>query len=52
MSFTPGFAPDAKSQWLELDFELQELVLDEMEKLAAPLLRQSGNGADLPHVPS
>ena len=24
----------------------------EMEKLAAPLLRQSGNGADLPHVPS
>ncbi len=35
MSFTPRFAPDAESQWHELDFELQELVLDEMERLAA-----------------
>jgi len=34
MSFTPDFVPDAKSQWQELDFELQELVLDEMERLA------------------
>jgi hypothetical protein len=37
MSFTPGFAPDAKSQWHELDFEFQELVLDELDKLAANL---------------
>src|SRR5438045_8962961 len=35
MSFVPGFAPDALSQWRELDFELQELVLDELERLAA-----------------
>ena len=35
MSFTPGFAPDAQSQWQDLDFELQELVLDEMDKVAA-----------------
>ena len=34
MSFVPDFAPDAKSQWRELAVELQELVLDEMEKLA------------------
>lgn len=35
MNLTPVFAPDAKSQWRELDVELQEMVLDEMEKLAA-----------------
>jgi hypothetical protein len=35
MSLTPGFAPDAKSQWLELDVELQERILDELENLAA-----------------
>jgi hypothetical protein len=34
MSFVPGFAPDALSQWRALDFELQELVLDELERLA------------------
>jgi hypothetical protein len=34
MSFVPEFAPDAKSQWRELEVELQELVLDEMERLA------------------
>jgi hypothetical protein len=34
MSFVPGFAPDALSQWRELDFDLQELVLDEVDKLA------------------
>jgi DNA-binding response OmpR family regulator len=33
MSFGPEFAPDAKSQWLELDPVLQELVLDEIERL-------------------
>jgi mRNA-degrading endonuclease RelE of RelBE toxin-antitoxin system len=31
----PAFAPDAKSQWQELDPELQELVLDELEEIAA-----------------
>jgi len=35
MSFTPDFVPDAKSQWRELDVELQEIVLDELEKLAS-----------------
>jgi hypothetical protein len=35
MSFVPGFAPDAKSQWLELDPVLQEMVLDELESLLA-----------------
>ena len=34
MSFTPAFAPDARSQWGALDFELQELVLDAMEQIA------------------
>ena len=36
MSFTPGFAPDAQSEWHDLDFELQELVLDELDRLAFP----------------
>ena len=35
MSFVPGFAPDTKSQCLELSPILQELVLDEMERLAS-----------------
>jgi|SRR6185437_8662761 len=35
MILTPVFAPDAKSQWLELDIDLQEALLDEMENLAA-----------------
>lgn len=35
MSFVAGFAPDAKSQWRALDVELQELVLDELDRLAA-----------------
>lgn len=35
MSYVPGFAPDAKADWRELDTQLQELVLDEMERLAA-----------------
>ena len=34
MSFAPGFAPDGLAQWRALDFELQELVLDEVERLA------------------
>ena len=34
MSFVPGFAPDALAQWRALEFELQELVLDEVERLA------------------
>jgi hypothetical protein len=41
MSFVPGFAPDAQSQWRELDTELQELVLDEMERLVANPPRSS-----------
>lgn len=35
MSFTPGFAPDAKSQWQSLDFDLQQFVLDEIERVAS-----------------
>lgn len=35
MSFVPAFAPDAQSQWRDLDIQLQELVLDEMETLAS-----------------
>ncbi|HET6250691.1 MAG TPA: hypothetical protein VFE47_23585 [Tepidisphaeraceae bacterium] len=33
MALTPEFAPDAESQWLALDVELQELTLDEIEVL-------------------
>jgi hypothetical protein len=35
MSFSLEFAPDTELQWRELDLELQELILDEMENLAA-----------------
>lgn len=35
MSFALDFAPDAKSQWRDLEIEVQEVVLDEMERLAA-----------------
>ena len=33
MSFVPAFAPDARSQWQELEPVLQERVLDELESL-------------------
>ena len=33
MSFVPEFAPDAESQWRELEPLLQELVLDGIESL-------------------
>jgi len=35
MSYTPGFAPDAKSQWHALDPHFQELALDVLERLCA-----------------
>ena len=35
MSYVPGFAPDGMVDWRELDTELQEWVLDEMDRLAA-----------------
>jgi hypothetical protein len=35
MNFTPGFAPDAKSQWQAMDFEVQEIALHELEMIAA-----------------
>jgi len=35
MSFVPGFAPDAASQWRELDPVLKEMVLDELAGLCA-----------------
>jgi hypothetical protein len=41
MSFVPEFAPDAKSQWRALDPILQELVLDEIERLAGNAPSQS-----------
>lgn len=34
MSYTPGFAPDARSQWQELPPELQEIALDELDRIA------------------
>ena len=34
MSFTPEFAPDARLQWSALEFDFQEIVLDELERLA------------------
>jgi hypothetical protein len=34
MNYVPGFAPDGKADWLELEPDLQELVLDEMDRLA------------------
>ena len=34
MTFVPEFAPDAKSQRRALPFDLQELVLDDMDKIA------------------
>jgi len=33
MSLTPGFAPDAASRWRELETPIQELVLDELDRL-------------------
>ena len=35
MSYVPGFAPDGKADWHELDVALQERVLDEVDRLAA-----------------
>lgn len=35
MSFVPEFAADTKSQWRDLDPMLQELVLDELERIVA-----------------
>ena len=35
MSCAPGFAPDGKADWRESETELQEQVLDEMERIAA-----------------
>ena len=35
MSYIPQFAPDAKSEWHELDVELQEAVLDQIEQIAS-----------------
>ena len=34
MSLTPAFAPDAKSQWQDLEPVLQELVLDVLDEIA------------------
>lgn len=31
MSFVPAFAPDALSEWQELEFDLQERVWDALE---------------------
>jgi hypothetical protein len=33
MDFVAEFAPDARSQWEELDFLIQELVRDKVEEL-------------------
>lgn len=43
MSYALEFAPDARSQWRELDLGLQELVLDELDALTAhPPAKPSG----------
>jgi hypothetical protein len=33
MSYIPGYAPDANSQWRAMEPRFQELVLDELERL-------------------
>jgi hypothetical protein len=38
MSLIPGFAPDARSQWQALGIHLQELVLDELDRVAMAAL--------------
>jgi len=35
MSFAPGFAPDGQADWRALETELQEQVLDAMDRIAA-----------------
>ena len=35
MSYAPGFAPDGHADWRELELELQERVLDEVDRIAA-----------------
>jgi hypothetical protein len=35
MSYVPGFAPDGQADWRELDVDLQERVLDEVDRIAA-----------------
>jgi hypothetical protein len=43
MSYALEFAPDAQSEWRELDVGLQELVLDELDALAShPPAKPSG----------
>ena len=43
MSYALEFAPDARSEWQELDFGLQELVLDELDaQTAHPPAKPSG----------
>ena len=43
MSYALEFAPDARSEWGELEVGLQELVLDELDALAArPPAKPSG----------
>jgi hypothetical protein len=51
MSLTPAFAPDARSQWQELEPVLQELVLDEMDALASdpPITQASIIRRDIAH---
>ena len=35
MSYAPVFVPEARAAWAQLDVWLQELVLDEVERVAA-----------------
>lgn len=35
MSYALDFAPEARDAWRELDVQLQETVLDELERLAS-----------------
>jgi hypothetical protein len=49
MSFVPDFAPDARSQWQALDILLQEMVLDEIERLAASPPLRVEHVSDLTH---
>jgi hypothetical protein len=41
MSYVLDFTADARAAWLALDIDVQELVLDELDQLAAKAVQRS-----------